>query len=379
MSAGFGVYVHWPFCESKCPYCDFNSHVCEGVDQRAWREAYLNELDRYAGETDDQTVTSIFFGGGTPSLMAPETVAAIIERVRTRWTCTDDLEVTAEANPSSAEAALFSAFAEAGINRLSIGVQSFNDDALKFLGRRHTATAALTAIEAAQKAVPRISFDLIYARPGQTAEDWRNELRQALGLAGEHLSVYQLTIERGTAFHRERVGTADEEAAVEMLDITAEELSVAGLPAYEISNHARPGAECRHNLTYWRGGDYVGIGPGAHGRLKSADGTAAVQEIRLPETWLNAVQTKGSGTQKRRAVAQEERAQEVLMMGLRLTRGLSAVDFMAATGAALDTFLDRARVCALQEADFLDFDDAGLRATPEGLKRLDAVLAHLLA
>ena len=271
MTPGFGIYIHWPFCQSKCPYCDFNSHVADRIDQEKWRNAYLVELNHYANETSESAVSSVFFGGGTPSLMAAETVAAVIERIRSLWPVSEDLEITVEANPSSAEAALFEDFRRAGVNRLSLGAQSFNDRTLAFLGRLHRADDAKKAIEAVVKTFDRVSFDLIYAQPGQTAETWRRELTDSLRFASEleigHVSLYQLTIEPGTEFHRNRVDPADEETGSQLYEITQEIADGNGYPAYEISNHARPGQECRHNLVYWRGEDYVGIGPGAHGRL----------------------------------------------------------------------------------------------------------------
>ena len=264
----FGVYVHWPFCESKCPYCDFNSHVADSVDHTAWADAYKREIARAGAEVPGRTVTSIFFGGGTPTLMKPATMAAILDAIAAAWTLADDVEITAEANPSSAEIEVFRAFRSAGVNRLSLGVQSFDPAALQFLGRRHDADQAKRAIAESQKIFARTSFDLIYARPDQTRETWKAELSEALSRAGEHLSVYQLTIEPGTEFRRRRISPADEGPATEMYELTHEMMDAAGLPAYEISNHARPGAECRHNLVYWRGENYAGIGPGLM-RLKS--------------------------------------------------------------------------------------------------------------
>ena len=379
MSAGFGIYVHWPYCESKCPYCDFNSHVADTVDHGRWRAAYLSELDRYAAETGDRTVTSVFFGGGTPSLMKPDTVAAVIERIRAGWPVAEDVEITAEANPSSSEAALFAAFADAGVNRLSIGVQSFDDAALKFLGRRHKADEARRAIEAAREAVPRFSFDLIYALPGQTAADWRRQLTEAASLAGGHLSVYQLAIEPGTEFHRRRVEGAEDETAAELYEVTQEVLAAAGLPAYEISNHARPDDACRHNLTYWRGGAYAGIGPGAHGRLRTGGAWALTLEKRMPDEWLRAVETEGAGLHKRTPIDPDERAREAVLLGMRLAGGLSAADFAETTGLSLEDWLDGDRLDVLADEELIaPFDGARLRALPDGLMRLNAVLDFLL-
>ncbi|NBB82741.1 MAG: coproporphyrinogen III oxidase, partial [Alphaproteobacteria bacterium] len=323
---GFALYVHWPFCRSKCPYCDFNSHVREIVDHPRWRAALLAELDHVAAETNGRRLDSIFFGGGTPSLMDPATVAAVIDRATTRWRPAQDLEITLEANPTSAEAERFAGFRAAGVNRVSLGVQALDDAALRFLGREHSAAEALAAVGLARRHFDRLSFDLIYARPGQTPAAWADELGRALDHAVGHLSVYQLTIERGTAFEsRVRRGVfvpPDDDAAGDLWDTTQDVLDAAGLPAYETSNHARPGEACRHNLVYWRTGDYAGIGPGAHGRL-TLDGTRwATRTHRAPEIWLERVEAAGHGEHPREAVAPRARAEETLMMGLRLAEGV---------------------------------------------------------
>src|SRR5690348_1703472 len=288
------LYVHWPFCKSKCPYCDFNSHVRASIDEARWRAALLKDLEHYATLTRDRSVTSIFFGGGTPSLMSAETVGAVLERAAALWRCGPDIEITLEANPTSVEAERFNAFRSAGVNRVSMGVQALDDGALKFLGRGHDVKEALAALEVARQAFGRFSFDLIYARPGQTVAAWERELDGAIALAGEHLSVYQLTIEAGTAFApahaRGDFVLPDEETQAALYEITVARLEAAGLPAYEISNHARPGAECRHNLVYCRYQDYLGIGPGAHGRVSGSDGRMATQQRRSPEAWLAAVE-----------------------------------------------------------------------------------------
>jgi putative oxygen-independent coproporphyrinogen III oxidase len=380
---GFGLYVHWPFCLSKCPYCDFNSHVRGSVDQARWRKALLAELDHYAAETGGRVLTSIFFGGGTPSLMAPESVAALIERAGRRWTFAPGIEITLEANPTSVEAERFAAFRDAGVNRISIGVQALDDRALAALGRRHSADEARRAVVLGQRHFPRSSFDLIYARPGQTRAAWEAELAEAVALAAGHLSVYQLTIEPNTAFagayRRGELAIPGEDEAAALYEATQERLAAAGLPAYEISNHARPGEECRHNLTYWRYGDYVGIGPGAHGRLTLGSEKLATRQHRAPEVWLAAVEAKGHATRRREPVSQKERIEEALMMGLRLAEGISGAWFRAGTGRDLDAALDPARLRRLIEGGFLARDDAGLRATPTGRQRLDAVLAALVA
>src|SRR5207248_878542 len=291
------VYIHWPFCRSKCPYCDFNSHVRDGIDAARWTQALMRDLERQAELTAGRAVGSVFFGGGTPSLMPPETVEKLLQRVRLNWAVLPDLEVTLEANPNSAEAGRFRAFAAAGVNRLSLGVQALDPEALRFLGRAHDRNEAIAAIEQARATFPRFSFDLIYARPGQSVAGWRRELEEALTLAGEHLSLYQLTIESGTAFAtlagRGELALPDEESTAALFEMTQERLAAGGLPAYEISNHARPGSECRHNLAYWRYEDYVGIGPGAHGRLSRAGAKFATRQYRLPDKWLATVETEG--------------------------------------------------------------------------------------
>ncbi len=378
---GFGVYIHWPFCRSKCPYCDFNSHVAAAIDQDRWRAALARELAHFAGDTGARTVTSIFFGGGTPSLMEPETVAGLIAAVGDYWTVADTLEITLEANPTSVEAGRFAAFREAGVNRLSLGVQSLDDDALAFLGREHSAAEARDAITLAAAHFPRFSFDLIYARPGQTARAWRRELAEALDIAGGHLSLYQLTIEPGTAFHLSGVAAADDDRGAALYQAAREMLSAAGLPAYEISNHARPGEECRHNMTTWRGGDYVGIGPGAHGRL-TGDGTGAteaVNQTRMPAHWLAAVEARGHGTARRTRLRAGERSDELVMMGLRLAEGIGRERFRRLTGTDIGEAVDGAALERLRDGGFLVADDHGLRVTDTGGLRLNAVLVALLA
>jgi putative oxygen-independent coproporphyrinogen III oxidase len=376
------LYIHWPFCKSKCPYCDFNSHVRDGVEQARWRQALLADLDHVAAKTAGRRVTSIFFGGGTPSLMAPETVARLIERVAARWRLAGDVEVTLEANPTSVEAGTFDALRQAGINRLSLGVQALDDRALRFLGRGHDAAEALRAIECARQNFRRFSFDLIYARPGQDLTQWLPELDRAIGLAGDHLSLYQLTIEAGTAFAtafaRGDFALPDDEEAGALYEATQARLAAAGLAGYEISNHARPGGESRHNLTYWRYGDYAGIGPGAHGRLTLDGRKFATRQRRAPETWLAAVERHGHGGEERLLLAPKERRQEMLMMGLRLAEGVDRARFAAETGGAIETALDAQALADLAEGGFVVLDQQGLRATAAGRQRLNAVLAALL-
>lgn len=388
-SAGFGIYVHWPFCRAKCPYCDFNSHVRATVDQARWRRALLAELDYYASETRGREVTSVFFGGGTPSLMAPETVAAVIERIADRWPLATAVEITLEANPTSVEAAGFAAFCAAGVTRVSLGVQALDDSALAFLGRQHSAREALAAVAVARRHFARWSFDMIYARPKQTVAAWTAELALALAEGPAHLSLYQLTIEEGTVFHgaqrRGELVPPSENRAADLFEATQDILAAAGRPAYEISNHARPGEECRHNLTYWRYGDYVGIGPGAHGRL-SLNGTAAAtsrkvatRQHRIPEAWLAAVEKTGHGTRERHPIEREARLAEMVMMGLRLRAGIERTAFRREVDAEPEEALPPAALRQLIDGGFLELDSTGLRATDAGRRCLDALLARLLA
>lgn len=348
------IYVHWPFCAKKCPYCDFNSHVREKVDQNAWQNAMLREVETFAAKFPNLKATSIFFGGGTPSLMPPETTGAIIEAVKRFWAPDQPIEITLEANPSSVEAARFSEYAAAGVNRVSIGVQSFKDTSLKFLGRLHSAGDAERALKVARDNFSRVSFDLIYALPQQSLEDWRTELQHALAFSPSHLSLYQLTIEEGTAFyhqfHRGKFTLPDEDDAAALFELTQEMTAEAGLPAYEISNHARPGEQSRHNLAYWRGHPYVGIGPGAHGRLPSDQwGRVAHQQIKRPEDWLKMVEETGAGVAFAEEVYAHDHALERVMMGLRLTEGTdisglegSVIDVSALNDLTVSGHIDRA-------------------------------------
>jgi len=370
------IYIHWPFCVSKCPYCDFNSHVRERIDEARWTAALRADLDRQASLAPDREVVSIFFGGGTPSLMPPETTAALIDRVRSHWPVAPDLEITLEANPNSAEAARFDGFAQAGVNRLSLGIQALDPDSLKFLGRAHGRDEALAAIALARAHFPRFSFDLIYARPGQSLAAWEAELGEALTLAGTHLSLYQLTIEPGTQFAtkaaRGDLVIPDEDLAAQLFEATQDRLAAAGLPAYEISNHARPGAECRHNLAYWRYEDYLGIGPGAHGRVTTASGRVATQHRRAPEAWLAAPVLEITAIDPGTAL------EEMLMMGLRLTRGVSRQRLEDIAGKDAEALFGR-RLTRLTDGGFLTLDPDRLAATAEGRQRLNSVLASLLA
>ena len=396
--AGFGIYVHWPFCRTKCPYCDFNSHVRDAINQAAWCTALLAELDYFHVLLREQgvgipCVTSVFFGGGTPSLMPPETVAALIERLRTAWPVAADVEITLEANPTSVEAARLMAITAAGVNRLSLGVQALDDAALRFLGRDHTVIEAMQALDAAAATGVRRSFDLIYARPEQSSQDWTRELQLALallqdsaGVDGDHLSLYQLTIEEGTGFYAaSRRGDwvpLPQEQAADLYDLTQDLTGDAGLPAYEISNHARQGMESRHNLTYWRGGDYLGIGPGAHGRLHLASESSsqcyALHQIRAPESWLAAVQRQGHGTREITKIAPHERLIEAIMMGLRLVEGVDLDLLGAREGIDPHACLNLSGLEALRAGGFLIQSGNQLCASLAGRKLLNSLLAKLL-
>jgi oxygen-independent coproporphyrinogen-3 oxidase len=378
-----GVYVHWPFCKSKCPYCDFNSHVRDGVDQARWQKALLTELDHAAREAPDRRVETMFFGGGTPSLMEPGTVGAVIARTRELWDAAPDIEITLEANPTSVESSKFAALAQAGVNRVSLGVQALDPAALAFLGREHSADEAVAAIETARRSFGRYSFDLIYARPGQTTEAWLAELERALALAGEHLSLYQLTIERGTRFFAEHARGGfvlpGEEEAARMFEQTQVRLHAAGLPAYEISNHARPGAACRHNLIYWRYQDYVGIGPGAHGRFTEGEAKRATRRASGPENWLELVERQGHATVETLDVRGQDRVEEALMMGLRLADGIDRTLFQSVAGADPVEALGEAKLAPLVAAGFLEVQPTHLKATDAGRQRLNALLQRLIA
>jgi putative oxygen-independent coproporphyrinogen III oxidase len=381
MRQPLAVYIHWPFCVSKCPYCDFNSHVREGVEAERWTRALLTDIKCRAAAIPERQVASIFFGGGTPSLMPPETVARLIARVTALWPVAPDLEVTLEANPNSVEAARFRGYRAAGVNRLSLGAQALRSEALRFLGRAHDRAEAIAAIELGRATFPHFSFDLIYARPGQSLAQWQDELDEALALVGDHLSLYQLTIEPGTAFAtraaRGDLAMPDEEAAAQLYEATQERLMAAGLPAYEISNHARPGAECRHNLAYWHYEDYLGIGPGAHGRITRGGVKWATRQRRLPESWLAAVENAGSGIEEEVPLDRDTVVEEMLMMGLRLAEGISRPRLEEATGETIEARFGGA-LEPLVAGRFLELDRERLKATAAGRQRLNAVLAALL-
>ena len=377
----FGVYVHWPFCRSKCPYCDFNSHVRHGgTDQRRFVRAFTAEIAATASRIPGRTVSTIFFGGGTPSLMEPVTVAAILDAVAKNWRVADDIEVTLEANPTSVEAERFAGYRAAGVNRVSLGVQALDDVALSALGRTHTAREALDAVAIARRIFERYSFDLIYARPGQTQAAWRAELASAISEAAEHLSLYQLTIEPETPFaalHASgKLAIPDADQARILYDVTQEVCAAAGLPAYEISNHARPGAECRHNLVYWRCHEYAGIGPGAHGRLEIEGTRRATATEKQPEAWLGLVESHGHGLVTDELLSRVEVADEYLLMGLRLTEGIDLNRFETLAGGPLAT----EQIAHLARHGLIETTAGGrLRVTPAGFPVLDAVVGDLAA
>ncbi|MCQ3942126.1 MAG: coproporphyrinogen III oxidase [Alphaproteobacteria bacterium] len=379
--ADFGVYVHWPFCLSKCPYCDFNSHVRHAaIDEERYVRAFAAEIASMAARVPGQTVSTIFFGGGTPSLMRPATVGAVLDAVARHWTVARDVEVTLEANPTSVEAERFRGYRDAGVNRVSLGVQSLDDAALKALGRLHSADEALAAVAIARNVFERYSFDLIYARPGQLAADWTRELKLAIAEAAEHLSLYQLTIEPETPFHglhaAGKLRIPDDDEARALYDLTLDICAQAGLPAYEISNHARPGAECRHNLVYWRGHAYAGIGPGAHGRLEIGGERRATATEKHPEAWLMRVEANGCGLISDEALTREERADEFLLMGLRLAEGINLTRYRAIAGRDLDP----RRIAILKDEGAIEITaDGCLRVTQAGFPLLDAVVADLAA
>ncbi|MDI3309472.1 MAG: radical SAM family heme chaperone HemW [Acetobacteraceae bacterium] len=376
------LYIHWPFCLAKCPYCDFNSHVRERIDQARFRAGLRRELAWEAERAGRRPLASIFFGGGTPSLMEPETAAALIEDARTLFDAPAELEITLEANPTSVEAGKLAGFRAAGVNRISLGVQSLEAEALRFLGRQHDAAQAVAALEIGRSLFPRISFDLIYARPNQTEAAWRAELRQALALAADHLSLYQLTIEPGTRFATEHARGAfalpDPDAAARLYAATAEEAARFGLLPYEVSNYAKPGAESRHNLVYWRYGDYLGIGPGAHQRLTQGEALLAARRHRAPEEWLARVERDGHAITAEESLAPEDRAREALLMGLRLSEGIDPARIEARSGIPFAQAVDPAILAACLEEGYLEWRAGRLAATGEGRLRLDALLQALL-
>lgn len=376
--AGFGLYIHWPFCAAKCPYCDFNSHVTERIDQAAWAEAYVAELRRSAAETEGRVLSTVFFGGGTPSLMDPATVATILDAVQRLWPMVNNPEISLEANPTSVEATRFAGYRAAGVNRLSMGVQALNDRDLKALGRMHSVAEARAAFDVARAHFDRVSFDLIYARQGQSLSDWQTELRQALDMAVDHLSLYQLTIEPGTAFGRrhDAGGLRDlpeDDIAADMYEATQAICAAAGMPAYEVSNHAPEGAESRHNRIYWRGGDWVGVGPGAHGRLPLPSGRTATETELSPGKWLKKVREEGSGETRRDVLDPQDIAEEYLMMSLRLTEGCDLSRLHR-----LGYHLDPDVLADLADLGLVIATQTRLQCSPSGRLVLNEILRRLM-
>lgn len=378
-NGGFGLYVHWPFCQAKCPYCDFNSHVSSKIDQKAWVRAFQSEIERIAATTGSRVLNTIFFGGGTPSLMDPATVSEVITAARLHWHFANDIEISLEANPGSVEAGRFSGYRDAGVNRISMGIQALNDDDLRRLGRIHSVAEAKTAFDIARSCFDRVSFDLIYARQGQSLGAWQSELREALSMAIDHLSLYQLTIEEGTAFgDRYARGKLrdlpDDDSAADMYLATQDICADFGMPAYEVSNHAKPGAESRHNLIYWRYGDYVGIGPGAHGRLTLGDTRFATEAHRSPGRWMDAVQ-RGSGESVCAGLNPQDMASEYLMMGLRLDEGIDMDRHSGFSGEELPAD----RIAHLVDLKMIERSGSRIRTTHQGRPVLNAILRELLA
>jgi oxygen-independent coproporphyrinogen-3 oxidase len=378
--AGFGLYIHWPFCQSKCPYCDFNSHVAARVDQSRWLQAFQLEIDRIGALTEGRVLNTVFFGGGTPSLMEAATVQGILDRIRATWTLANDIEITLEANPGSVEAARFDGYAKAGVNRVSLGIQSLDPDDLRRLGRMHTVDEAAKAIAIAQSTFDRVSIDLIYARQNQTLAAWRDELRRALDFGTSHLSLYQLTIEDGTVFgqmHAKNLlkGLPEEDLSADMFELTQEVTRQAGLPAYEVSNHARPGDESRHNLIYWRMGDYAGIGPGAHGRLTLDSARFATEAERQPTPWLTRTLASPGSAETTDRLSPEDRASEYLMFALRLREGASLSRFAALAGQPLS---DQA-LAEVETLGLLTRDGDRIHTTDQGVMMLNGILRALLA
>lgn len=377
-AGGFGLYIHWPFCQSKCPYCDFNSHVAASIDQRRWRDAYLMEIRRIGEETQGRVLETVFFGGGTPSLMDPDVVADVVTAIRATWPMVNDPEITLEANPGSVEAGRFRAYGEGGITRISMGIQALRDTDLRRLGRLHSVADARQAFDIARNVFKRVSFDLIYARQDQTLAEWRAELTEALSMAVDHLSMYQLTIEDGTAFSDRLArgglqGLPDEDVQADMYALTQDICSDHGMPAYEVSNHARPGSESRHNLIYWRMGDYAGIGPGAHGRLTLAGKRWATTAPRAPGAWLSGIERGKGGEHEREEVSCPEQAMEYLLMSMRLSEGMDIGRYERLSG----TPLDNRRLDHLIDLGLIRIEDARLIATKDGRAVLNAVLREL--
>lgn len=379
-NAGFGIYIHWPFCMHKCPYCDFNSHVSRDIDQKRWRDAMLSDLQHSHAETSDRTVDTIFFGGGTPSLMPPETVSAILQEINALWTVSPNVEISLEANPTSVESGRFAAYSDAGINRISMGIQSLRDDDLRALGRMHSVTEAKAAFDIARKHFDRVSFDLIYARQGQTLDQWADELEEAINMAVDHLSLYQLTIENGTRFgelyDRGKLrNLPSDDLAADMYFKTQEICAKHGLPAYEISNHAHEQAESQHNLIYWRYGDYIGVGPGAHGRVTFSGKKLATDTYKSPEKWLETVEKHGSGRKSTEIISNIDQASEYLMMSMRLSEGTDLKRYTSLSGEEVDQKI----LISLENEGFIIRKADRIVTTDKGRPVLNAVLREILA
>ena len=379
-NGGFGLYIHWPFCQAKCPYCDFNSHVAANIDQDRWLRAYIIEIERIGALTHGRVLDTVFFGGGTPSMMQPHVVAGIMDAVRRAWRTSNSFEVTLEANPTSVEAGRFRGYHDAGVNRISMGIQALNDVDLKALGRLHSVAEARQAFDIARNTFDRISFDLIYARQNQSLDDWRAELSEGLQMAADHLSLYQLTIEDGTAFGDRYArgglkGLPDEDIAADMYFVTQELCEAAGMPAYEVSNHAKPGSESRHNMIYWKYGDYAGIGPGAHGRLTMKGQRIGTETPLQPGKWLDAVESRCNGELPLQPLSGPDQATEYVLMGLRIADGISPERYESLAGSPLN----RNNIKELEESSLIIVSPDRISATPQGRPLLNAVIRGLLA
>lgn len=382
MIKNLAIYIHWPFCKSKCPYCDFNSHVLNSVNHDEWRAAYIREIDNFADYIKQHNISSIFFGGGTPTLMEPQTVEVIISHLQKLTRFTNDIEITLEGNPTSVEAAKLAAFKQAGVNRVSLGVQSLNASDLAFLGREHSATEAQRAVEAARNVFDNYSFDLIYARPQQTLQEWENELQTALKMAGNHLSLYQLTIEKGTRFFTDytkgKFQMPGDDLAADFYLLTREIMEAHGMPAYEISNHAKAGFESRHNLSYWHYDDYLGIGPGAHGRITMEGRKTAMMMTSMPENWLKSVAENHHGIQTKMPLNDDEVIDEIIMMGLRIREGISQKRFQGITGKRIEDIISQKKINKFTQNQLVEFSPEYLRCTQEGMLLVNSIAAELL-
>lgn len=382
MKSNLAIYIHWPFCKSKCPYCDFNSHVSNTVNHDDWRKSYIKEIDNFANYIKQHNISSIFFGGGTPTLMEPQTVETIINHLQKLTRFTNNIEITLEGNPTSVETSKLEAFKQAGINRVSLGVQSLNAADLTFLGREHSSSEALSAVEAAQNIFDNYSFDLIYARPEQTLKDWEKELGAALEMAGNHLSLYQLTIEKGTRFFSDyskgKFKIPDEDLAADFYLLTRDIMESRGMPAYEVSNHAKPGFESRHNMSYWHYDDYLGIGPGAHSRITVNGKKTAMMMTSMPDSWLASVSKQGHGIQTNLPLDNAEIIDEIIMMGLRISEGISRKRFRNITAKEIEDVISTQKIQKLAQNQLIEINDESLRCTRDGMLLINSIAAELL-